>query len=50
MAIVPTALIADYEAGSMTLRPSDIEAIRAQLEGSGIELIEEVAKLGRARK
>jgi hypothetical protein len=40
MAILPTRLIADYEAGTVALRPTDLDAIRGSLEGSGVEFID----------
>lgn len=37
-AVVPVALVADFETGVLALRPADLEAIRGALERAGVEL------------
>ncbi|MFI5012607.1 MAG: helix-turn-helix domain-containing protein [Hyphomicrobiales bacterium] len=37
VAVVPATVIADYETGAGTPRPSDLEAIRRALERAGVE-------------
>jgi predicted transcriptional regulator len=44
-AVMPGALLADFEAGTVTLRPNDVKAIRDQLEGAGVEFIERGVRL-----
>jgi hypothetical protein len=39
-AVVPTSLIADYETGASTLRPADLDAVRAALERARVEFID----------
>ena len=39
-AIVPPTLVADYEAGSVTPRAADVEALRRALERAGVEFID----------
>jgi len=40
-AVVPVALIADFESGADTPRPADAEAIQKALERAGVEFIDE---------
>jgi len=42
VAVVPVALIADYEVGLRQLRPEDLGAVQAALEMAAIEFIGEV--------
>jgi hypothetical protein len=37
---VPPTLVADYEAGSVTPRAADVEALRRALEMAGVEFID----------
>jgi|HubBroStandDraft_1064217.scaffolds.fasta_scaffold1271189_1 predicted transcriptional regulator len=39
-AIVPATLVADYEAGSVAPRVSDLAAIRQALERAGVDFID----------
>jgi predicted transcriptional regulator len=39
-AVVPAAIIADFEAGALTPRSTDLDAIQDALERAGVELIE----------
>jgi hypothetical protein len=48
-AVVPLALIADYEAGVAGLRREDLVAIRAVLENAGVEFIDDVGVKLKAR-
>ena len=36
-AVVPVALVADFETGVLTLRPPDLDAIQHALERAGVE-------------
>jgi hypothetical protein len=38
-AVVPVALVTDFEIGILTLRPPDLDAIQHALERAGVEFI-----------
>jgi hypothetical protein len=39
-AVVPVALVTDFETGILTLRPPDLDALQHALERAGIEFID----------
>jgi hypothetical protein len=48
--LVPATVIADYEAGAMTLMPADLDALQDALERAGVEFIEDGVKLRKGGK